>query len=90
MAYVHPEPAPIHPPTLPASHLTAQPHIHADATNWRTRAEYFIGEEEVEYKGFRVEEGKFPIVAITAKDKETLDRVFDKVIAYSDSLEPAA
>lgn len=62
----------------------------ADATNWRTRAEYFIGEEEVEYKGFRVEEGKYPIVTITARDKETLDRVFDTVIAYSDSLEPAA
>ena len=62
----------------------------ADATNWRTRAEYFIGEEEVEYKGFRVEEGKFPIVTITAKSKESLDRVFDTVIAYSDSLEPAS
>jgi hypothetical protein len=59
----------------------------ADATNWRTRAEYFIGEEEVEYKGFRIVEGKYPIVTITAKDKETLDKVYDKVIAYSDSLE---
>lgn len=59
----------------------------ADATNWRTRAEYFIGDEEVEYKGFRVEEGKYPIVTITANSKETLDKVYDKVIAYSDSLE---
>lgn len=59
----------------------------ADATNWRTRAEYFIGAEEVEYKGFRVEEGKYPIVTITAKDKATLERVFDRAIEYSESLE---
>lgn len=58
---------------------------NADHTNWREKAAELIGEDEVEFKGFRVEEGKFPIVTITAKTKEELDVVFARAIELSDA-----
>lgn len=58
---------------------------NADATNWRLRAVELIGDEEVEFKGFRVQEGKFPIVTLTSADEKAIERVFDRAIEYSDT-----
>jgi hypothetical protein len=57
----------------------------ANTANWRLRAVELIGDEEVEFKGFRVQEGKFPIVTLTSADEKAIERVFDAAIAYSDA-----
>lgn len=58
---------------------------NADTTNWRERAAELIGDDEVEFKGYRVEEGKFPIVTLTSADETSLRVVFDRAIEYSDT-----
>jgi hypothetical protein len=57
---------------------------NANTTNWRDRAAELIGDEEVEFKGFRVQEGRFPIVTLTSADEKAIERVFDRAIQYSD------
>lgn len=56
---------------------------NANKDNWRERAAELIGEEEVEFKGYRVKDGKFPIIAVSSADKGAIDRVFDRAIAES-------
>lgn len=56
---------------------------NADESNWRERAAELIGDEEVEFKGYRVTGGKYPIVAVSSSEKDAIDRVFEKVIAES-------
>lgn len=56
---------------------------NANKDNWRERAAELIGDEEVEFKGYRVTTGKFPIISVSSADKDAIDRVFDKAIAES-------
>lgn len=56
---------------------------NADENNWREKAAELIGEEEVEFKGYRVKAGTYPIIAVASADKDAIDRVFDRAISLS-------
>lgn len=58
---------------------------NADHTNWREKAEELIGDDEVDFKGYRIKEGTYPIIALSALSEAALLSVFDKAITLSDA-----
>lgn len=58
---------------------------NADHTNWREKAAELIGDDEVEYKGYRVKAGKYPIITLMSSDETALSSVYDRAIALSDA-----